>query len=72
MGRGTVADLEHRRNLATAVWGHLPDREREVMLQSYRETFLPGYEDLVEDYYQALAKQRLATDPLLDDSESVP
>lgn len=55
-----VAPLERRRNLATSVWGHLPDRLREQMQQSYRERYLPGYEDLVERYYEILAEQQEA------------
>jgi hypothetical protein len=62
--RPVAVDLERRRNLATSVWGHLPDREREQMLQSFRENYLPGYEDHVEAYYEALAGQRLTTDPI--------
>ncbi len=60
----SVPPLERRRNLATSVWGHLPDRLREQMQQSYRERYLPGYEDLVERYYEILAEQHGA-DPLL-------
>lgn len=57
--RPTVVQLERRRGLATAVWGHLPDRELEQMLQSYSEDYLPEYADLVERYYEALAAERL-------------
>jgi hypothetical protein len=63
-GGAITVNVERRRNLATSVWGHLPDREREAMLQSYRENFLPGYEDLVESYYEALAEQRLTAEPI--------
>jgi hypothetical protein len=58
---GGVPVLERRRNLATAVWGHLPDREREQMLQAYDAEYLPDYADLVEQYYETLAAQRLRT-----------
>ena len=51
---------ERRRNLATAVWGHLPDRVREEMIQSYSDQFLPEYDSLVERYYEALAEKRLS------------
>lgn len=59
---GGAVQVERRRNLATAVWGHLPDRVREEMLQSYSEEFLPEYEELVERYYEALAEQRLRSE----------
>lgn len=58
-----VAPLERRRNLATSVWGHLPDRIREQMQQSYHERYLPEYEDLVERYYEMLAEQRAEERP---------
>jgi hypothetical protein len=56
-GSAAEVSVEHRTNLATSVWGHLPDRMREQMRHSFREQFLPEYEDLIEDYYEALAEQ---------------
>ena len=53
-----LTPVQRRRDLATAVWGHLPDRVREQLQQSYRERYLPGYEDLVEQYYEALAEEQ--------------
>jgi hypothetical protein len=60
-GRGEPggAVIRRRRTLATSVWGHLPDRYREEMQQGYRERYLPEYENLVERYYEALARQKL-------------
>jgi hypothetical protein len=58
-GEAGAVRLQRRRDQATAVWGHLPDRVREQMQQSYRERYLPEYEDLVERYYEALADDRL-------------
>ncbi|MEZ6067523.1 MAG: hypothetical protein R3B90_17845 [Planctomycetaceae bacterium] len=57
-----TVNIQRRRDLAHAVWGHLPDRVREQMQQSYRERYLPEYEDLVERYYEALAEPARATD----------
>ena len=49
------AELEHRRNLATSVWGHLPERDRDEMLGAFSERFLPAYDELVRQYYESLA-----------------
>jgi hypothetical protein len=43
------------RDLATSVWGHLPARQRDRMQSRFSERFLPQYEDLVRQYYEALA-----------------
>ena len=40
------------------VWGQLPAREREQMLQSPPEQFLPKYELLLEKYYKRLAEEQ--------------
>ena len=50
------------RNLATSVWGHLPARQRDRMRSRFSERFLPQYEDLVRQYYEALATEG-ASDP---------
>jgi len=52
-----TAPLERRRGLASAVWGHLPDRLREQMQQSYHDRYLPEYEELVDAYFEALAEE---------------
>lgn len=39
------------------VWGHLPEKMREQMLNSLDDEFLPKYEKLIEQYYQRLAEQ---------------
>lgn len=57
-GTLTEAELEHRRNLATSVWGHLPQRERDEMLGAFSERFLPAYDELVRQYYESLAKRK--------------
>lgn len=48
-------EIQHRRNLANAVWGHLPARERDRMEGAFSERFLPQYDDLVRRYYESLA-----------------
>ncbi len=48
-----------QRDLSTAVWGHLPDRLQERLRQAYDGRYLPEYSDLVEQYYESLARKRL-------------
>lgn len=57
-GEITEAELERRRNLATSVWGHLPEKERDEMLGTFSERFLPAYDDLVRQYYEALFRRK--------------
>lgn len=40
------------------VWGELPERLRQQMLQSSVEQFLPKYELLIEDYFRTLAEEQ--------------
>lgn len=48
------ADLEATvKNL----WGHLPERSREQMMQSFSEEFLPKYELEIEQYYRRLSEE---------------
>ncbi len=51
-------DADDVRGLMKDVWGQLPAREREQMLQSPPEQFLPKYELLLEKYYKRLADQQ--------------
>ena len=39
------------------VWGHLPDKMRQQVSQYYREQYLPRYNDLLKQYYTALAER---------------
>jgi hypothetical protein len=39
------------------LWGHLPEREREQMMQSFSDEFLPKYELEIEQYYQRLSEE---------------
>jgi hypothetical protein len=43
------------RGMMENVWGELPGKQREQMLQTPVEEFLPEYESLLEDYFQRLA-----------------
>lgn len=72
-GRGQTAahDSTDRLNAASAkpvekgdveamvkeLWGHLPERSREQMMQSFSEEFLPKYELEIEQYYRRLSEE---------------
>ncbi len=43
--------------LMKAVWGRLPDRLREQMLESSTEEFLPEYRQDIQDYFRRLAEE---------------
>ena len=40
-----------------AVWGHLPDKMKEEMQQAFKESDLPKYRPLIEQYFRAIAEQ---------------
>ncbi|RLS58780.1 MAG: hypothetical protein DWH91_01780 [Planctomycetota bacterium] len=43
---------------ATAVWGHLPQREQEAVMRTLTESLLPEYATQIQDYYRALAEEK--------------
>lgn len=45
------------------LWGHLPERSREQMIQSFSEEFLPKYELEIEQYYRRLSEENDAKSP---------
>jgi hypothetical protein len=49
------ADLDA---LVKDLWGHLPERSREQMLQSFSDEFLPKYEPEIEQYYRRLSEEQ--------------
>lgn len=51
-------DAETVRGLLKDAWGHLPERQREQMLQTTPEQFLPQYELMIERYYRRLAEEQ--------------
>lgn len=51
-------DMEQMKGLLKDLWGQLPEKAREQMLQSSPEQFLPKYELLIEDYYRKLAEKQ--------------
>ena len=50
--------MDQMKGLLKDLWGQLPLRDREQMLQSSPEQFLPKYELLIEKYYKRLADQQ--------------
>jgi hypothetical protein len=47
--------------MVKALWGHLPERSREQMLQSFSDEFLPKYELEIEQYYRRLSEEQGAS-----------
>lgn len=46
---------ENVQDMLRGVWGQLPERVREQMLQSANERYLPKYELMIERYFEELA-----------------
>jgi hypothetical protein len=53
-------------------WGQLPPKERQEILQSETEGFPPGYEALLQSYYQQLAQEKPADDKTSDAPTTAP
>ena len=51
-------DMEHMQALIKRLWGELPARDREQMLQYPVEQFLPEYEQMIEEYYKRLSEAK--------------
>jgi len=56
-------DMAKMQEMLKDIWGQLPPRIREQMLQSGAEKFLPEYELLIEQYFKTLAERRGAEGP---------
>jgi len=54
------AEIARRRDLAQSTWGHLPPKMQEELQRSFSERFVPKYEELIRQYYEALAEQKLS------------
>jgi hypothetical protein len=50
-------------DLVKELWGHLPERSREQMLQSFSDEFLPKYEREIEQYYLRLSEEKSENRP---------
>ena len=55
-------DAAQIQQLLKDVWGELPPRLRQQMMQSSVEKFLPKYELLIEDYFKALSEKQRSGD----------
>ena len=44
-------------SLARDFWGHLPDTQRQQMMQFYREQYMTKYKYLLAEYYKSLAEK---------------
>jgi len=51
-------DAGQRQIMLKRLWGELPPRQREQMLQLPVEEFLPQYEIMIEDYFRRLSEQK--------------
>jgi hypothetical protein len=58
---GVAASLPRRR-LEVDVWGHLPEKVREQLLNGYGERMVPQYETLVRKFYESLADTAAESD----------
>jgi len=57
-GRARPPDMQQMRQVLKQLWGELPQREREQMLQLPVEEFLPKYEQLIEEYFRRLSEEK--------------
>ena len=58
MGKARKPDIEETRAAMSRLWGELPARARQQMLQSPVEEFSPKYEVLIEEYFRRLAEEK--------------
>lgn len=56
-------DMADMKDLLKGVWGQLPEHQREQMLQSYEEQFLPKYEQMIADYFRSIAAPKESARP---------
>lgn len=52
-----AAEAQRRAHVIKRVWGRLPDRLREQMMQSTTDEFLPEYREEIEKYFEQLAEE---------------
>jgi len=56
--RSERPDLVDMQQQLKELWGHLPEKAREEMLQSSIDEFLPKYQLLIEEYFRRLVKEQ--------------
>ena len=57
LGQLSDDQLKGNERIVRAIWGHLPEKLREEMQQAFKETDLPKYRPLIEQYFRAIAEQ---------------
>ena len=57
-GQTRRPDMTRMRKVMEELWGELPPRQRQQMLQMPVEEFLPKYELLIEEYFRRLAEEK--------------
>lgn len=55
-GHGDVGELRRQRARPGEMWGKMPPRDREELLQTLQKQFPSQYRELLEQYYKQLAK----------------
>lgn len=55
---GKAADMQQMRAVLRELWGRLPERARQQMLELPVEEFLPQYEAMIEEYFRRLAEEK--------------
>ena len=61
-GPGGIGDLRDPKS-GTRNFGNLPAKQRDAIFQSKTEGFPPGYESLLQSYYQRLAQEKVGDEP---------
>ena len=60
-GPGGINDL-HDPKAGEKMWGNLPPKQREQILQSKTEGFPPGFESILQSYFMRLAQEHAGED----------
>ena len=56
-GKAKEVDMAEMKKLLTDLWGDLPEREREALMNSSGDSFLPKYQFEIEKYFRRLGEQ---------------
>lgn len=57
-GTASASELAQQKIVLQQVWGHLPERLRERVLNISADKYLPQYEGLIRRYFESLAEKR--------------
>ena len=61
-GPDVEVDMAEMEALIKEIWGRLPPRSREQLLNSHVERFLPLYDQIISEYFKRLAEEEAAED----------